>query len=121
MKNNKSPGPDGFNVEFFLATWNITGTSFSGAVQSLFLHCHMHKGINLTNIVLIPKLSVSTTIKDFRPIALCTVAYKCISKIMASRLKTVFTHVVDIFQSAFIPGRHIFRQYFTCTKTQSRS
>ncbi|XP_074342333.1 uncharacterized protein LOC141679853 [Apium graveolens] len=44
---------------------------------------------------------------DFRPISLCTVMYKCISKILASRLKLIMPTVVDIAQSAFIPGRSI--------------
>lgn len=67
----------------------------------------MHQGINSINIALIPKILVPTTMKDFRPIALCTVAYKCISKIIAARLKAVLPHVIHIAQSAFIPGRHI--------------
>lgn len=45
--------------------------------------------------------------KDFRPISLCFIAYKCIAKILASRLKHVIPHVIDIAQSAFIKGRSI--------------
>lgn len=33
MKKNKAHGSDGVNVEFFLATWNVTGPSFCVAVR----------------------------------------------------------------------------------------
>lgn len=67
----------------------------------------MHKGINSTTIALIPKSKNQTTIKDFRPISLCSIAYKCISKIMANRLKIVLPSIVNVAQSAFVKGRNI--------------
>lgn len=36
MRNNKSPGPDGFPDEFFKTTWSILGSDFTIAVQSVF-------------------------------------------------------------------------------------
>ena len=42
--------------------------------------------------------------KDFRPISLCSIAYKCIAKILATRLKLVMPHIIDIAQFAFISG-----------------
>nr|GEU39041.1 hypothetical protein [Tanacetum cinerariifolium] len=42
-----------------------------------------------------------------RPIACCNVIYKSISKILTNIIKTRLQKMVNINQSAFIPGRHI--------------
>ncbi|XP_074351346.1 uncharacterized protein LOC141690446 [Apium graveolens] len=65
-------------------------------------------GVNSTFIALIPKMVAPTQMQDFRPISLCTVLYKCISKIIASRLKKIMSSMVDISQSAFIPDDMLF-------------
>ncbi|KAL8091472.1 hypothetical protein AgCh_033906 [Apium graveolens] len=107
MKRNKEPGPDGVNVEFFIATWHIIGTSFCDAVKFFFASGSMHSGINSTFISLIPKTVAPTRMNDFRPISLSSVLYKCISKIITMRFKSIMPSVVDIAQSTFIPGRSI--------------
>ncbi|XP_074328439.1 uncharacterized protein LOC141700297 [Apium graveolens] len=106
MKKNKAPGPDGLNVEFFLATWHITGPCFCDVVHAFFETSAMHHVHNSTLIALIPK-TLTPTQMNFRPISLCMVFYKCISKIIASRLKNVLPSLIDSSQSAFIPARSI--------------
>ncbi|GKF16686.1 sodium/hydrogen exchanger 6, partial [Tanacetum coccineum] len=44
-------------------------------------------------------------INDYRPISCCNVLYKCISKIIANRVKEGLGDIVSINQSAFVPGR----------------
>jgi len=62
---------------------------------------------NNTNVVLIPKGKNPECIKDFRPISLCNIIYKIVSKILANRLKVFLGEIISQNQSAFVPGRLI--------------
>lgn len=79
----------------------------TGAIQDLFHTGRLLKSVNTTLLTLIPKESVANTIRDFRPIACCTVLYKIISKILTSRMSLVLNHLVNEEQAAFVPGRFI--------------
>lgn len=43
--------------------------------------------------------------KEFRPISLCNVAYKIITKVLVQRLRPYLDYLVEPLQSSFIPGR----------------
>jgi hypothetical protein len=55
-------------------------------VKDFFASGHMPPAINETTIVLIPK-EERELLKDFRPISLCNVIYKVISKCLVNRLQ----------------------------------
>lgn len=50
--------------------------------------------INDTNIFLIPKIKNFSLVKDYRPISLCNVIHKLISKIIVNKLKAHMTSII---------------------------
>lgn len=76
-------------------------------VQQFFRSGHLLRQLNHTFLVLILKVDHPTMIAHFRLISLCNVAYKVISKILATRLKGVIKKLISPFQTAFVPGRSI--------------
>ena len=81
------------------------GITVVNAVLDYFNSGIMVPAINHTHIVLIPKIKSPETMFDFRPISLCNVIYKIISKVLANRLKQVLPNIISPTQSAFASGR----------------
>ncbi|KAA3487368.1 reverse transcriptase [Gossypium australe] len=50
--------------------------------------------INNTSIMLIPKVNDPDSMSQFRPISVCNVVYKIISKVVVNRFRTVLTIVL---------------------------
>lgn len=94
MGTLKAPGPDGMPVLFYKYYWSIVGADFVNTVQSFFLSARMYQTLNMSNLVLIPKVDQPTSINHFRPISLCNVTYKVISKVLANRIKPLLSKFI---------------------------
>jgi ribonuclease HI len=103
----KAPGPDGMHAVFFKRFWGLVGDDLVKEVLAAVNSAHIPDGWNDTTIVLIPKINDPTLVSQFRPISLCNVVYKVISKMLANRIRGILPDVISDHQSAFVPGRLI--------------
>lgn len=105
MGNYKAPGPDGLHPLFFKAKWDVVGISMYHFVQQVFDDPSKIGDINQTLLTLIPKVHDPSKPADFRPISLCNVVYKIVTKILANRIKSFLPYVISPNQSSFISER----------------
>lgn len=77
--------------------WHVVQEAFEkGEVDAQMLE---------TLVVLIPKLDSPSTVKEFRPISLCNVIYKLITKVIVSRVRPMMNRLIGPMQSSLLPGR----------------
>jgi hypothetical protein len=103
----KAPGPDGMPAIFYKTFWDVVGDQVKNEVLQVLNGGPVPVEWNNTNMVLIPKIKNPQCIKDLRPISLCNVIYKIVSKVLTNRLKVFIGDIISQNQSAFIPGRLI--------------
>jgi hypothetical protein len=63
--------------------------------------------LNATFLTLIPKEEQITHPKQFRPIALCNVIYKIVTKVITRELKLILQWIISPEQSNYVEGRQI--------------
>lgn len=107
IADDKSPGLDRFNAEFFTRHWEVIGTSVVDAVYIFFSTGHLLKEWNHTLLVLIPKISPPVEVNNLRPISLCNVLYKCITKCMVNRMKSLLPSLIAGNHTTFVPERQM--------------
>ncbi|XP_057442323.1 uncharacterized protein LOC130734042 [Lotus japonicus] len=105
MKSFTAPGPDGFQPVFFKKYWDLVGEDVWRLVRDAFATGTVDASIMETLIVLIPKVDHPATIKEFRPISLCNVVYKLITKVMVGRIRPFLDGIISPMQNSFLPGR----------------
>jgi hypothetical protein len=107
MKHNKTPGPDGFLVEFYQVFWSL----IKDGLMAMFRDFHIGSlplfSLNFRTITLLPKAQEMTKIQQYRPIFMLNVNFKIFTKVIAKRLTLVARKVIGQSQSTFLPGRNI--------------
>lgn len=103
----KAPGLDGFTAIFYQKYWSVVKDDAVQMVRSFSENGFLLRQMNHSHLVLIHKGESPNVVGQFRPISLYNVAYKIISKILASRLRKVLPKLILGNQNAFVPNRNI--------------
>ncbi|XP_058784387.1 uncharacterized protein LOC131659154 [Vicia villosa] len=107
MGDLKAPGLDGYGAKFYKSYWNTIKEDVTAAVREFFTHQRILNDFNKAVVSLIPKTDHAVSVKEYRPIVVCSTFYKIISGILSARLGTILPDIVSISQAAFIPGQVI--------------
>jgi len=103
----KSPGPDGFNMNFIKKSWEFIKDEVVEAMALFHKNGVIPMGCDASFEALVPKVRDPTNLEQYRPISLVGTMYKIISKVLAGRLKKVLPAIIDDCQSAFLKYRGI--------------
>lgn len=103
----KTAGVDGLPAVFYQKFWHVVGDDVVESCLELLNGGKSIEFLNHTLISLIPKVGKPKQVFQFRPIALCNVIYKVISKTILNRFKHILPSVISETQSAFVPKRSI--------------
>ncbi|KAL9989297.1 hypothetical protein ACROYT_G003831 [Oculina patagonica] len=108
FKKDKTPGTDGFPVEFYKFFWpelrSEMLSSFHFAFQTGSLSISQRRGV----ISLIPKKDKDKSLlENLRPISLLNLDYKILTKVIAKRLEKVLPKIINPDQTGYVKGRYI--------------
>jgi hypothetical protein len=99
---DKAPGPDGFSAHFYQKCWHIIKRDLLRMIQYVQKSAKLGGNTNSTFLALIPKNLNPSSFSRFRPISLCNVSYKLITKIIANRIKPLLHKLISPNQSGFM-------------------
>lgn len=105
MGRHKAPGPDGLPPRFFQHFWHIVGPSVTELLLTIFTTGELPLGLNAATICLLPKCPSPESLSQFRPISVCNVLVKVVSKVLENCLKPLMSKLTGLCQASFIPGR----------------
>lgn len=98
----KAPEIDGYCPIFYQKNWSIVEQSLCNFVRDIFTGNVSLADSNKTLLALIPNRERPESVTHFRPIALCTVHYKCIAKILTLRIRSLIDEIISPFQVRFM-------------------
>ena len=108
MKNNKSPGLDGYSAEFYKKFWPQLGDFFLNAIIENYENGALSNSQTEGVITCLPKTGKERNkLKIWRPISLLNTSYKLISLCITNRIRPLLHSIISPEQKGFIEGRSI--------------
>ena len=109
----KQPGCDGLQYEFYLVFWELLGPLMVAAFNHSFLSDEEDPAMSCTSRTGIITLIFKGDEKpqddpdSYRPITLLNTDVKLVAKVLALRMGCPLDGILDVTQTAFVPGRWI--------------
>ena len=108
MKNNKTPGSDGFPADFFKIFWNKLKIFVLRSLNYSFEQSELSVTMRHCIISCLPKgTKPREFLKNWRPISLLNVTYKICSSAIALRIRSTIDPLISSTQSGFLQNRFI--------------
>ena len=102
MELDKAPGPDGFTASFLQSCSPIVEKDLCRMIRKSQGCQKIGGSTNSAFLALIPKEKGTNSFSIFRPISLCNIGYKLITKFIANRLKIILPGIIPENQGGFI-------------------
>ena len=106
IRGLKSLREDGYLAIFYQKNQEIARQSLCKFMKEVFGNRHI-EDVNKTFIYLIPKTKKPKFVNQYRPISLCNVTYKCVTKVIINRLIPLLSNLISPLQTNFVLGRCI--------------
>ena len=109
LKNNKSPGLDGYSPEFYKRFWPQLGHFFLDCINESFSNGYLTNSQTQGLITCLPKTGKARNLikKNWRPISLLNTTYKLISLCITNRIRPLLPKLISPEQKGFMSGRSI--------------
>ena len=108
LYTNKSPGLDGFSIEFYKTFREEIKEPFFESIDFSVINGKLTETQYQGVITLIPKAGKDHLLAcNYRPITLLNCDYKIISKVINNRLLKLLPNLIGNEQNGFVKGRYI--------------
>jgi hypothetical protein len=102
---HKSPGLDGFCLEFYTANWETIRTDLVQLLNYMFLNKKIPNRQKRCILICLPKENGDKTPEGYRPISLLNTEYKLLARIMARRFRPILVEKLRNSQFCGVPGK----------------
>lgn len=107
LQNNKTPGPDGFPIEYYKTFSKKLLTPIVNMIKEALENKKLPDSLEIATLTLLPKPGKDKQKCDsYRPLSLLNADYKILSKLIALRLEDVIPKIIHADQTGFVKNRY---------------